>query len=96
MTGAVLTNLTTGETAEFTFTTGLNPADIFTADFRRLVQADPGELPYIRLGGTNRYGDWDLPRIPFALAPGTNDIRFEITGTGTDPSCSVTFRDTSL
>jgi len=96
MTGATLTNLTTGQTADFTFTTGLNPSDIFTADFRRLVQADPGTTPYIRLGGTNRYGDWNLPREPFTIAPGANDLRFEITGTGTDPTCSVTFRDTWL
>ena len=93
---ATLTNLTTGQLAEFTFSTDLNPGDIFTANMRRIVAVEPGGDPYINLSGTNRYGDWDLPRLPFALVPGANDIRFEISGTGTDASASLTFRDTSL
>lgn len=93
---ATLTNLTTGQLAEFTFTTDLNPGDIFTADMRRIVTVDTGDTPYIQLSGTNRYGDWDLPRTPFAIVPGGNDLRFEISGTGSDASASVTFRDTSL
>lgn len=93
---ASLTNLDTGEIAEFTFSTDLNPGDIFTADMRRIVVVDPGDVPYIRLSGTNRYGDWDLPRAPFAIPPGSSTLRFEISGSGTDAVCSVTFRDTSL
>lgn len=93
---ATLTNLTNNEEAAFTFSTDLNPGDIFTADMRRIVAVDPGDTPYIRLGGTNRYGDWDLPRTPFRIPPGSHDLRFEIGGTGADASASVTFRDTSL
>jgi hypothetical protein len=93
---ATMTNLTTGQLAEFTFSTDLNPGDIFTADMRRIVVVDPGDTPYIRLGATNRYGDWDLPRSPFAIVPGANDLRFEISGSGPDVSASVTFRDSSL
>jgi hypothetical protein len=93
---ATLTNTTTGQLAEFTFATDLNPGDIFTANMRRLVVVDPGGDPYIHLGGTNRYGDWDLPRAPFAIIPGANDLRFEIGGSGVDAAASVTFRDTSL
>lgn len=93
---ATLTNLTNGETAEFTFSTDLSSGDVFTADMRRIVTVDPGSTPYIRLGGTNRFGDWDLPRTPFRIPPGSHDIRFEISGTGVDASASITFRDTSL
>jgi hypothetical protein len=93
---ADLTNLTTGQVAGFTFATDLNPGDIFTADMRRIVVVDPGDSPYVRLSGTNRYGDWDLPRAPFAIEPGGNDLRFEISGSGVDASASVTFRDTTL
>jgi hypothetical protein len=93
---ATLTNLTTGQLAEFTFSTDLNPGDLFTANMRRIVVVDPGGDPYINLSGTNRYGDWDLPRTPFALVPGANDIRFEISGSGPDPAVSLTYRDTSL
>ena len=94
--GATLTNLSNGESVSFTFSTDLNPGDIFTADMRRIVTVDPGSTPYIRLGGTNRYGDWDLPRTPFRIPPGSSDLRFEIDGTGADASAAVTFRDTSL
>jgi len=93
---ATLTNLDTGDTVDFTFSTDLNPGDIFTADMRRIVVVDPGDTPYIRLSGTNRYGDWDLPREPFAIPPGSSTLRFEIGGSGTDAVISVTFRDTSL
>lgn len=93
---ADLTNLTTGQVAAFTFTTDLNPGDVFAADMRRIVVVDPGGDPYIELSGTNRYGDWDLPREPFAIVPGSNDLRFEISGSGVDAAASVTFRDTSL
>ena len=93
---ADLTNLTTGQVAAFTFTTDLNPGDVFAADMRRIVVVDPGGDPYIELSGTNRYGDWDLPRAPFAIVPGSNDLRFEISGSGVDAAASVTFRDTSL
>jgi hypothetical protein len=93
---ADLTNLTTGQVVAFTFTTDLNPGDIFTADMRRIVVVDPADAPYIRLGGTNRYGDWDLPRAPFTIPPGSSDIRFEISGSGVDASASLSFRDTSL
>ena len=93
---ATLTNLTTGQLAEFTFSTDLNPGDIFTANMRRIVVVEPGGDPYINLSGTNRYGDWDLPRTPFAIAPGANDIRFEIGGSCVDAAASLTYRDTSL
>lgn len=93
---ATLTNLTNGEEVSFTFSTDLSSGDIFTADMRRIVTVDPADTPYVRLGGTNRFGDWDLPRKPFRIPPGSHDIRFEIGGTGVDASAAVTFRDTSL
>ena len=96
MTGAKIQNITTGAEADFDFASGLLSTDIFTADFRRLVTVDPGELPYIRLNSSNRYGEWQLPRIPFAIAPGDNVLRFEVDGTTTDSQAVITWRDTSL
>lgn len=96
LTGATLTNLTNGAVADFTFTSPLLTGGTFTADMGRIVTADPGPVPFISQGGTNRYGDWELPRSPFFLSPGSNELRYEITGTTTDATASVTWRDTSL
>jgi len=96
MTGATLTNITNGSVADFVFTSALVTGGTFVADMQRIVTAAPGTTPYISQGGTNRYGDWQLPRAPFFLSPGTNELRFEITGTSTDATASVTWRDTSL
>ena len=96
MTGATIQNITTGAVADFDFASGLLSSDIFTADFRRLVTVDPGEVPYIRLNSSNRYGEWQLPRTPFSLAPGDNVLRLEVDGTTTDAQAVITWRDTSL
>ena len=93
VTEVTLTNSTTGQTA--VFTTTMLTGQILSADMRRIVTADTGDDPYVALDGSNRYGDWNLPREPFYLAPGDNELRFEVTGgTSTDALCVVTFRDT--
>ena len=94
VTAVKLTNLTTGQTLDIS-TTVLS-GQILSADMRRLITVDPSETPYINLDGTNRYGDWQLPREPFCLAPGDNLVRFEVTGTSTDAQCVVNYRDTWL
>lgn len=95
VTEVTLTNSTTGLTAVFA-TTILN-GQILSADMRRIVTADTGDDPYVALDGSNRYGDWELPRRPFYLAPGDNELRFEVTGgSSTDALCVVTYRDTWL
>lgn len=94
VTGVEVTNLTTGKTLDIDSTI-LN-GQILSAEMRRLITVDPGEVPYINLDGSNRYGDWQLPREPFRLAPGDNVLRFEVTGTSTDALCVITYRDTWL
>ena len=96
MTGATIQNITTGGEADFVFTTPMGASDIFTADMRRIVTANAGDDPYIALGAVNRYGDWQLPRTPFALVPGINVLRLEVTGTTTDASAVIRWRDASL
>jgi hypothetical protein len=94
VTAVKLTNVTTGQVTEFETT--IITGQILTADMRRIVTADTGDDPYVSLDGSSRYGDWVLPRTPFALAPGDNALRFEVTGTSVDALCVVTHRDTSL
>lgn len=96
LTAATVKNMTNGVEVSFTFTNPLLASDVFTADMRRIVTATPGELPFIHLGGTNRYGNWDLPRQPFYLDAGDNIIRFTVTGTTTDATCALSYRHTSL
>lgn len=96
MTGVTIQNITTGAESVFVFTTAMSAGDIFHADMRRIITVDPGDDPYIRLGATNRYGDWSLPRTPFPLQSGLNVLRFQGTGTTTDASAVVTWRDASL
>jgi len=76
-TGFLLTNLTTGQ--EFEVITTLTAGQILTADMDALVRAT-GD-PILHISGSTRYGDWTTPRDPFYLAPGTNLLRFDRTGT---------------
>ena len=97
MTAATVTNMTTGQEAVFVFTASLLASDVFSAYMQRIVTNDSAEDPYIALGGSNRWGNWQLPREPFYLAPkSVNVIRFEVTGTTTDAECLLSYRHTSL
>ena len=94
ITEVLVTNLTTGQTCEITAAILIN--QILEADMGRIVTVDPGGTPYINIGGSNRYGDWTLPRTPFALVPGDNLLRYEVTGTSTDGLLVINHRDTWL
>lgn len=89
-TGVTLTNTTTGQvlTVNTTITTG----QILTADMEAAVTG--ADRLVISLSGSSRYGSWQLPRAPFALAAGSNTLRFQVTGTSTDMICNITHRDT--
>lgn len=90
-----ITNSTTGQAS--VFTTTLLIGQILSADMRRIITADTADTPYIELGGSTRYGDWNLPREPFYLAPGDNELRFEVTaGSSTNALCVATYRPTWL
>ena len=95
VTEVTITNSTTNKTA--VFATTILTGQILSADMRRIVTANTADDPYVALDGSTRYGDWELPREPFYLAPGDNALRFEVTGgTSTDALCVVTYRDTWL
>jgi hypothetical protein len=91
LTDFVLTNVTTGVT--FSVTTTFSAGQILTGDMEARIRGSGGRI--IDLSGASRYGSWDLPRTTFYLQPGDNIIRFEITGTTTDSTASLTWRDTS-
>lgn len=91
VTGVELTNLTTGVVLDVDTT--LVAGQTLTADMDALIRAT-GD-PVIHIAGVSRYGDWVPPREPLFLAPGSNSLRFEVTGTSTDPVAVVTWRHTN-
>lgn len=82
--GVTLTNLTTGVVLDVQ--TAIVSGQILTADMDALIRAT-GE-PVIAIGTASRYGDWQTPRTPFYLEPGSNSLKFEVTGGG-EAVCSV-------
>lgn len=90
VTGVELSNLTTGST--LTIETVIAAGQVLTADMDALVRATGS--PVIHIGGASRYGDWQPPRTPFYLAPGSNTLRFELSGGGS-AVCLVSWRSTS-
>ena len=91
-TGVTLTNSTTGQT--FVVSTPITTGQILTADMEAAVTGAPRLV--ISLGGSSRYGAWALPRDPFILAPGSNTLRFQVTGTSTDVAANISWRHTWL
>lgn len=92
-TGVTLTNLTNGDVLDIT--AALLAGQTLDADMDAYVRALP-DVPIIGIGSSSRFGDWEHPRDPFRLSPGSNIIQFEVTGTSTDVVCAVLWRDTSL
>jgi hypothetical protein len=92
VTGVSLTNTTTGQSIEISATMATGQA--LWADMQAIVTAS--NALGIHMDQASRYGDWALPREPFALAPGSNTLRFEVEGTSVDASCRIQWRDTWL
>jgi hypothetical protein len=92
LTAVELTNRTTGTVLGIV--TAVGAGQVLTVDMRALVTGN-GDL-VVGIDGSSRYGSWQQPRTPFALAPGDNVLRLEVTGTTQDAPCIVTWRDTWL
>lgn len=92
VTGVTLTNITNGSVLQVstTITTG----QILTADMTAAVTGANSLV--VSLDGSNRYGSWVVPRSAFSLSPGSNSLKFQVTGTSTDAICNLTWNDTWL
>lgn len=91
-TGVVLTNVTNGDV--LTVTTTITSGQILTADMTNAVTGSNNLI--VSLDGSNRYGSWVVPRSAFRLSPGSNSLKFTVTGTTTDMIANVLWRDTWL
>jgi len=91
-TGVTITNSTTGQM--FVSSAVITTGQILTADMEAAVTGAPRLV--ISLGGSSRYGTWAQPREPFVLAPGSNTLRFQVTGTSTDVAANISWRSTWL
>lgn len=92
ITEVTLTNTTTDQA--LTITTPVGAGQILTADMQAAVTGSDSLV--ISLDGASRYGSWQLPREAFALAPGSNTLRYEIAGTATGSVCNLRWQDTWL
>lgn len=88
--GVTLTNTTNGDVLDIATT--ISGGQILQADMEAAVTG--GNRLVISLDGSSRYGSWTLPRAPFALAPGSNTLRFQVTGSATNVVCGLTWRHT--
>jgi len=91
-TAVTLTNLTNGDV--LTVTTTITTGQILTADMTAAVTGSNSLI--LSLDGSNRYGSWVAPRSAFRLSPGSNSLKFTITGTSTDVIANLLWRDTWL
>jgi hypothetical protein len=92
VTGVTMTNLTNGSVLQITTT--ITTGQILSADMTAAVTG--ANALVISLSGANRYGNWTVPRTAFSLSPGSNVLRFQVTGTSTDAVANLTWRDTWL
>lgn len=91
-TAVTLTNLTNGDV--LTVITTISSGQILTADMN--AAATGANSLIVSLDGSNRYGSWAVPRSAFRLSPGSNSLKFQITGTSTDMVANLLWRDTWL
>jgi hypothetical protein len=89
-TGVTLTNLTNGDV--LAISTTVTTGQILSADMTAAVTGANSLV--ISLDGSSRYGSWSVPRSAFRLSPGSNVLKFQITGTSTDVIANLTWRDT--
>lgn len=91
-TGVQLLNRTTGVTLDVQ--TSITAGQTLTVDMRAFVASTGARV--VDLSGASRYGDWQQPRTPLLIEPGSNVLRFTGDGTTTGMECVVDFADTWL
>jgi len=89
-TRVVLTNVTTG--ARFDVAAALGVGASLVGDMQARVTGAP--VSPVTVDGTSKYGAWQPPRLPLALAPGLNELMFEVEPAGAAAVCSIEFRST--
>jgi N-methylhydantoinase B/oxoprolinase/acetone carboxylase alpha subunit len=92
VTGVTLTNVTNG--TSLAIATTITSGQILSADMTAAVTG--ANTLVISLDGASRYGSWTVPRAAFSISPGSNVLRFQVTGTSTDAIANLTWRDTWL
>lgn len=89
-TRVTLTNVTSHDV--FDVSASLGPGNELIADMRSRVAG--AAVSPVTIDGVSKYGSWQAPRIPFALAPGTNYLMFEVEPVGTAVTCTIEYRST--
>jgi len=89
-TGVVLNNRTLG--VELDIVLAVEAGEVLVADMD--AAAYPGPVSVISLGGQPQYGAWQLPRVPFPIGPGLNELAFTASGSTAGVAAVVEWRDT--
>ncbi len=89
-TAVLLENIDTG--VDLDIDTTITAGQILTADMDSRKRGSGSRI--IDLAGASKYGDWQLPRETFYLQPRDNTLRLSITGSSTDVSAIINWRDT--
>lgn len=89
-TRVVVTNVTTA--GKFDVVAVLQAGSGLVGDMQARITGAP--VSVVTIDGTSKYGAWQSPRTPFALAPGINQLMFEVQPAGVTPVCSLEYRST--
>lgn len=87
--GVELENLTNGDVVDVDTT--ISSGQQLVADMDALIRATGSAV--VAIGESSRYGDWQPPRDPFRLSPGSNSLRLTVDGGGS-VVCVVQWRTT--
>lgn len=87
-----LSNMTTGQVLEIT--APVSSGQVLSADME--AAATGANRLVVSVDDESAYSSWQLPREPFALAPGANTLRLQVEGTTNAARCLVSWRDTWL
>lgn len=87
-----VTNQTTGQV--FSVVQTLGAGETLIADMKSAATGR-SSLP-ISISGASRYGSWQAPRTPFALVPGANVLRFDVTTGDPNAACLISWQSATL
>lgn len=89
-TRVVATNLTTGQL--FDVAASLSVGSLLVGDMPAQITGTGRSA--VTIDGQSARGAWQPPRRPFALAPGLNDLMFEVEPPGVLATCDLEYRST--
>lgn len=89
--GILITNLTNGDTLDVN--AAIATGQQLIIDMDAFIRATGDHV--VSIGGSTRYGDWQVPRNPFRISPGSNTLKIEVDGGNGIVDTTVQWRNTN-